>query len=494
MKGQFAALKTLYSLAEIRNIPVFVVGGTVRDLLLGRRITDLDVLIFGNVWKLAPELAQALEATWFVLDEQTQTARVVLHNQQSQLNIDLVGAGYKSLHENLVERDFTINAMAINLSDCLIHFESINNNNNKVDNYPFWGQLFDPLKGRDDLRAGILRVTGEKVFQRDPLRLLRAVRQSATLGLLIEKSTWALIKQQAGLISQSSPERVRDELFKILALNDAHYWMTQLDELGLLDQVLPELMTLKGVQQNEHHSLDVWGHCLATLEELEKRPWEGLLTRKIEARVNQFLTEEVVVGRSKWSLLKLAALLHDMGKPEVKASKSGGKVVFYGHEQAGARRVRQIADRIKLSSREKRILATIIDQHMRPFHLFRAKNHTAKAECRFFFSADCETISVLLLSIADRRAGRVRTDAKETTDYQHFIKILLEKYLDEFQPIREHRIIRGREIMTVFGLKPGPSIGKLLKRVEEAQVLGQIHTQEDALRLVGQILKNSRVY
>jgi poly(A) polymerase len=209
--------------------------------------------------------------------------------------------------------------------------------------------------------------------------------------------------------------------------------------------------------------------------------------------VEDFLSEVLAAGRQRRQILKIAALLHDMGKPAVKGKKSGGQIIFYGHEQVGARQARLTAERLKLSNREKRILSLVIDQHMRPFHLFRAKNHTEKAEYRFFATTENETVSVLLLSLADRQAGRTVNQSEEAAEFRRFIQRLTEKYYTEFLPARKERLINGRDVMTTFGLKPGPALRKLLEQVEEAQALGRIHSRDEAIGLVGKILKKSRL-
>ncbi|NLK51953.1 MAG: HDIG domain-containing protein [Syntrophomonadaceae bacterium] len=484
MENQKASLKALSSLSHIRNLSTFIVGGTIRDLLRGQKTNDLDILVFGDVWRTAAELAQALEATWFVLDESSRTARVVLTGNRN-LHLDLVGAGHQSLLENLQERDFTLNAMAVSLPDYLEYLE-------KPD-YPLNGALIDPLKGKQDLEDRMLRVTSDQAFKHDPLRLLRAIRLAATLDLQVEKGTLALITQQARLITQSTSERIRDELFKILAVDKTYFWIKQLERLGLLGVIFPELEALKGVEQNKYHALDVWGHSLATLKQLEQKLWQKWLPSDLEEHVESYLSESLGATRTRWQLLKLGALLHDMGKPEVKATRHGGKIIFYGHEQAGARQARRIAERLKLSNQEKRGLTTLVDQHMRPFHLFRAENHTGKAEYRFYLKTGSEAVAILLLALADRAAGRALDSDAEPLRFSHFIKRLLERYYYEFQTARNQRLIGGQDVLQAFGLKPGPLVGKILKQVEEAQVLGRIHTREEALQFVGQILRRSRI-
>ncbi len=484
-QNRLTYLKKLNSLAEIRNTPVFIVGGTVRDLLLGRAISDLDMVVFGDVWRLAADLARAYETSWFIVDELNQTARVILPGRQFPKHFDLIGSGYQDLQENLLDRDFTINSMAIRLLDYLNFVEGRDGE--------LTDKIIDPAQGLADLPRKILRVTRTSVFEKDALRLLRAVRLAATLGFDLTSQTQTLIKEQAELLKLVKPERIRDELFKILAVEKAYPWIRLLDGLTLLPQVFPELTPLKGVEQNEHHALDVWGHSLAALEEFELRPWEDLFSPERKAVVEAFLTEDLVDGRQRLQLLKMAALLHDMGKPAVKAKKSGGQVIFYGHEQAGARQARLTAERLKLANREKRILTLLIDQHMRPFHLFRAKNHTDKAEYRLFTKTEAETVSVLLLSLADRQAGRTVNRTEETAEFRRFIRQLTEKYYTEFLPARNERLINGREVMAAFGLKPGPALRKLLEQVEEAQAIGRIHSRDEAIGLVGKILKKSHL-
>jgi poly(A) polymerase len=484
-QNSLTCLKKLNSLAEIRNTPVYIVGGTVRDLLLGRDITDLDMVVFGDVWRLAADLARAFETSWFIVDEPNQTARVIMPDRQAPKHLDLIGSGYQNLQENLLDRDFTVNSMAIRLLDYLNFTEGRNGE--------LIGKIIDPAQGLADLPRKILRLTRTSAFEKDALRLLRAVRLSATLGFDLASETRTLIKEQAGLLALVKSERIRDELFKILAVERAYPWILLLDELALLAQVFPELTPLKGVEQNEHHALDVWGHSLAALEEFELQPWEGLFSPERKAAVEDFLSEDLAAGRQRRQILKIAALLHDMGKPAVKGKKSGGQIIFYGHEQVGARQARLTAERLKLSNREKRILSLVIDQHMRPFHLFRAKNHTEKAEYRFFATTENETVSVLLLSLADRQAGRTVNQSEEAAEFRRFIQRLTEKYYTEFLPARKERLINGRDVMTTFGLKPGPALRKLLEQVEEAQALGRIHSRDEAIGLVGKILKKSRL-
>ncbi|MDH7478562.1 MAG: HD domain-containing protein [Syntrophomonadaceae bacterium] len=460
-------------------------GGTVRDLLLERESRDLDLLVFGDVFRVARELASALEGSWFVLDDFQKHIRVQAKSLPG-LCIDLSESKGQSLGENLKERDFTINAMALDILEYQTYLET-------GDLYRTSEKIVDPGQGRSDTRARLIRLNHPQAFANDPIRLLRAPRLAAQLGFDIARSTVESIRSKAPLLAQTSGERVRDELFQILKLIDSAKVINKLKELGLLAHFLPELTSTVGVTQNEHHALDVWGHSLAALNRLEAKQWQLLdIDQEMQQYLKEYLKEPLVEGRSRWLILKLAALLHDIGKPQVWDVKQDGKVTFHRHEKVGSLMASAIANRLRLSRREEKSLSLIVYQHLRPLHLFLAENHTEKAEYRLFKQLEPETISVLLLSLADRSAGKSAKEIEGVRWFFKFIEQLIIKYFRDFKAAIGRRLLSGEDLINTFGLSPGPQFRSILSMIEEAQMEGRIHTREEAINLVNHIFQASR--
>lgn len=483
---RLTAVKAISALSQIRCIPVFAVGGTVRDLLLKRESRDLDLLVFGDVFRVARELASALEGSWFVLDSFQKHIRIQAKSLPG-LYIDLSESKSQSLGENLKERDFTINAMALDIFEYQNFLETgdLNRTSKKI---------VDPGQGRSDIKARLIKQNHPQAFTSDPIRLMRAPRLAAQLGFDIDESTVETIRSKAPLLAQTSGERVRDELFQILKLTDSARVVNELKELELLGQILPELTATVGVTQNKHHALDVWEHSLATLSRLEAKPWQELeLDQKVQQYLKDYLEKPLAEGRSRWLLLKLSALLHDIGKPRVRELKQDGKVTFHRHEQVGSKMASGIANRLRLSRREEKSLSLIVCQHLRPLHLFLAENHAEKAEYRLFKQLEPETASVLLLSLADRSAGKPSKEMEEVRRFFKFVEQLIIKYCRDFKAAISRRLLSGEDLIRIFGLSPGPQFRSILSMIEEAQLENRIHTREEAIKLVNDAFQTARI-
>ncbi|NPV92312.1 MAG: HD domain-containing protein [Firmicutes bacterium] len=484
--GPLNAVESATAISRAHRQPLYVVGGTVRDVLIGRVSRDIDLLFFGDAWEMAAELAREIGGSWFVLDEAHRQVRVVSRGGHG-FHLDISESRGATLLENLGQRDFTVNAMALSIEDYqgFLIDQDLNRLKERV---------VDPVGGLPDIRERTLRVSHRLAFEDDPLRMLRALRLAGKIGLVIEPVTRQMIIDSSGLLRQSAPERVRDEIFQILSLPQSAGLIVESHSLGLLRAVLPEMAATVGVTQNQHHALDVWGHSLAALKSLESRPWLGLdLGDEIQGRLDGYLNHPLSEGRPRWLLLKMTALLHDVGKPKVRQEGPEGKVTFYRHESVGAGMVSSIADRLRLSRREERFLSTVVYHHLRPLHLFLAKNHTMKAEYRFFKQLGNETAAVLLLSLADRSAGKPEREAAETIEYFKFCEQLLKNYHQEYLNATHDRLIGGEELVSRFGLSPGPLVGRILDQVEEAQMESRISTRDDAYGLVRNILDQEKL-
>ena len=303
---------------------IYLVGGAVRDLLLSRPSPDLDFALPANGISLARTVANALHADFIPLDEERDTGRVIF-TDESGIRIFLDFAVYRgaNLTEDLRARDFTINAIAYNLRD---------------------ETIIDPTEGGKDLRAKTIRACSPTSLSDDPVRILRAIRLAAAFDIRIEKNTRELMKQSANQLGRISPERLRDEVFKILKGPKPDACMRALEMLGVLPYLMPELIAMKGVEQSEPHMFEVWTHTLAVLDYLDQiisalrvgydaEKTNDMFTGLLGLRLGRFreqiakhFTEPLNVDRSLRSLLFFAALYHDVSKPNTKTVEESGRI------------------------------------------------------------------------------------------------------------------------------------------------------------------------
>jgi poly(A) polymerase len=405
------------------------------------------------------------------LDEAEGTARVVWGEEI----LDLAEFRAPSLEGDLKGRDFTINALALDLED-LLNRRPLN--------------LLDPLGGLEDLARGLIRLVAEKNLQEDPLRLLRAYRFAATHDFTLTPETDAAIQRQVAGFSRVAGERMHQELFHLLAAPRAAPILREMDRVGLLVQIFPELVDMKGVDQNGFHHLDVFHHSLETVGHLEK-------VLAAPQRYFRELAPEIARYAAippKPVLLKLAALFHDVGKPQVQERRQEPeRYTFYYHERVGVAIFEEVAQRLRLSLPEARTVIRLIEGHMRPFlllPLFRQGELTVRALGRMVRAARPEFPGFFALAMADSLAAQgsdkpedaeaVLADLAE--DAYRFLKDRLEP--QENLP----KLLTGHDLIRHLGLKPGPQFRRLLLAVQEAQWEGQVNTREEALALVRRLL------
>jgi tRNA nucleotidyltransferase/poly(A) polymerase len=465
---------------------IYLVGGAVRDLLISRISPDLDFAVPSNGISIARKVADALDADFVPLDSERDTGRVVAINEDgSRIFLDFAVYRGPNLDADLRARDFTINAIAYNLHD---------------------GTIIDPLEGGKDLREKLIRACSPASLSDDPVRILRAIRQAAAFGFKIEKNTRELMKQAAGQLDRVSPERLRDEIFKILKGSKPDAAMRALEMLGVLSQIMPELAAMKGVRQSEPHMYEVWTHTLAVLDYLDQiisalrvgydaektnDMFTGLLTLRLGRYREQLaahFARPLNVDRSLRSLLFFAALYHDVSKPETKTIEESGRARFFDHDVQGARVAAERAHAFNLSNDETDRLQIIIKNHMR-MHSFadrvQSENQTPsrKAIYRFFRDSGEAGVDLVLLGLADVRATRVHSLTIEVWNaYLDVARILLESYWERPQEIiAPPRLIDGNDLIKELGLKPGPVVGQILETIRENQAAGKIENREQAL-------------
>lgn len=474
------------------DVSVYLVGGAVRDAVLGNISRDLDFALRTDAAKTARHIADRLGAAFYLLHEEFDAGRVILQGSQGDRTVlDFTAFRGKTLEEDLRARDFTINALAVDIRSPQ--------------------QILDPLGGLVDLQSRILRACSRSAFEQDPVRILRAVRQAAGLGFHIEVETRGLIRQSINGLSQVSAERVRDELMRMLAGPQPAAVVRALDMLGVLPYVLPELMELKGVEQSAPHIHDAWNHTLSVVQRLDEilhalgahfnpdadanQLIIGLAVLRLgryRDRIDEHLQNSLTPDRQLRSLLFLAALYHDIAKPQSRQVEERGRTRFFHHEELGTEVVGARAHALALSNAEIHRLRTIVRHHMRP--LLLAQNDqmpTRRAIYRFFRDTASAGVDVCLLSLADF-LGTHASPAPQDAWAHHLdvIRSLLEAWFENLSTrVDPPMLIDGHDLIEIFDLLPGAQIGEILDLVHEAQAIGQIFSREDALDLVRSYLQ-----
>jgi tRNA nucleotidyltransferase/poly(A) polymerase len=474
---------------------IYLVGGAVRDMLRNRFSHDLDFALPSNGISLARRVANTFQADFMVLDEERDTGRVIVTDDDgSRTFLDFATyRGGATLEADLRARDFTVNAIAFDVHS---------------------GTLIDPLNGASDLRAKLIRACSPSSFQDDPVRILRAVRQAAAFEFKIDMTTRKMMKEAVGLLPRISPERLRDEIFKMLEGPKPDASMRALEMLGVFPHLMPELSAMKGVTQSLPHVYDVWEHTLSVLRHLEgilsalrlgysaeetNDLFTGLLTLRLGRYREQFaahFAEALNADRSVRAALFFATLFHDAQKPATRSVEETGRIRFFDHEVRGAEVAAERARAFNLSTDEVERIRKIVLRHMRfPAFVSRLEGDqeepSRKAVYRYFRDAGEAGVDLVLLGLADLRGTRDHALTQESwTAALEVARILLENYWEKrAETVAPPRLLDGNDLMRELNLQPGRMIGQLLEAIREGQATGKIVTREQAFDLAREELQ-----
>ena len=471
------------ALLSERGVRAHLVGGAVRDGLLGRTTSDVDIVLDGDAHQAAVAIADSLDGGVVSLDTDRDIARVVVETGSPGVVIDLARMTGGSLDADLRRRDFTMDAIAADLTSAVA------------------GQwdLIDPLNGIADVEAGVVRAVSDGVFKDDPVRLLRAARLAAETGFRIEAHTKFLIRRDAALLTQSAPERVREELFRTLAAPGTRRSVEMMDDLGLLSIVIPELEDAKGVDQPKEHYYDVFGHLAAAAGHADHilnwsfdSDFVGEMMPTFDGFASHF-AEEAVDGHTRGTLLKLTALLHDIAKPQTKTIEPTGRIRFFGHSEKGEEVVGGILRRLRVGRRGVRMARRMVRYHLRPGQMAaKGELPTSRAIHRFYRDLGDVALDTLYLSMADFLAAigpRLTPEklAEHAMVIRHTIAVGPQK-----QVVRDPAslLLTGHDIMNELQLEPGPLVGEVLGVVSKAEARGRVATKTEALELARTYLKS----
>lgn len=442
---------------------VYLVGGAVRDLLLQREPNDLDFAVSQQALELSRQIAPQLKGTLVTLDKKRETIRIVTPGY----TLDFSLFKENTIEGDLRSRDFTINAMALPL------LESLKNN---------WPEhLLDPCCGYQDLQSGLLRVPASSSILEDPLRAIRGIRLAAKFNLLILPETAVYLKQGCRRMDAVAGQRIWQELTALFSTPVSYHWVEFLDrELAFWHYLLAGRLRMQETRQNYYHVEDVWHHSLRTFHCLELLLQELPLVHPAGEQIINALAHK---QRNRVEILKLAALLHDVGKPDTAYIQSNGRISFHGHPEAGLPYVKALTQRLRLANEESRLLESLVLHHMEPLELFIAKQRSNLSLYRFFRKLGTDTLDILLLSLADLTATYTAGERlSELASYRKFIFSLLTMATTEnkFKPTLW---LKGSDLIAQ-GIPSGPGIGEILERLAEAQITGVVKDKKSALQWV----------
>jgi len=438
-------------IADLFTPDDYLVGGCVRDFCLGLPPADFDIVSFGDVWTLAERIAERLGSHAFWMDKTRAVARIA--TSDPPIRIDVCAPKAATIAADLAERDITINAMAL---------------------HPATQALLDPLQGLADLEQRRIRVIAEKNLADDPLRVLRCLRFSLQLDFSFSEETRSALRRQAPYLTAVAPERIKQELDTALALKGGARIFELMQSYGL--PLFPQYVD---IDQGKHHRWPLIRHAvLAALET------ENLLdnAETYLPGIGGYLAEQVEDGVPRSSILKLAAFLHDIGKPEAHTLDADGAVHFYGHAQAGARQTAKTLRSLRYATQTIRIAAGIVEHHMRVLELAVGGVITNRAMHRFLAATIGFVPEILLLTIADAEAtGKDPAYAGARPDIEAVVRRIWKYYREVFCVTRLAPLLSGHDVMQALKIPPGPRVKEALVMVEEARADGLVQDRAEAL-------------
>ena len=464
-------LRTWLSLINTDSPEIYLVGGSVRDYFLARSINDID-LASPDPERTAFQIAKSKNARIVLFTKKTdQPCYRVIDRANRLLFLDISQIQGGSICFDLKQRDFTINAMAF-----------------RVGPKGETEELIDPLNGLLDLEKKIIRVTGEKAFPSDPVRILRGFRFAAELDFTMDKKTLTEIKIHAESLTSSPGERILYELIKIFSFDNSSNFVKIMDNTGCLEKIFPEIKKMRECFQNGYHHQNVWSHSIKVLEKCEdiikKR------TKFFGPHANKVF--ENLLSDSKLPLIKIGALLHDAGKPQTRAlDKKSDRLTFYGHEKTGGKIVGGIASRLRMSKRDSFFLQLLASEHMQPVRIANDKT-SERTRVRWFKKVKEDVVPLVILAMADvmSKQGPLSVESEKKKRLKMLTELVYEYYEKGKSRIEQKNLISGKDIIPL-GICPGPAMGMILKKIREAQELGLLKTKDEALAMAKKLNRDN---
>ncbi|MGB9779637.1 CCA tRNA nucleotidyltransferase [Caldanaerobacter sp.] len=449
---------------------VYIVGGYIRDRVLGREAKDYDFAVLGDAEEVAKLAAEVLGGKIVPFMAEKGTYRVLVGEEI----LDFTNLRGENIQQDLAHRDFTMNAMALRLKD---YFE--------------FEYIIDPFGGLEDIKSRKIKHVADYTFREDPLRALRAVRFAATYKFDIEEETKKKIKEEAHLLKNVAPERIMNEIFIIIKEKDSHKYLRIMEEMGLMENIFEEVARLKEVGKCYYQLVNSWIHSIRAVEEYENIINTMRFPKDVTDLLRDYLERPLSSENKVKDIIKLAILFHDIGKVESIYIDIENRLHFYNHEIKGAEMIKKMGTRMKIPRKEINLLKKLILYHKKPldYYLEGVNNKTL---FRFFYHLKDNVIGILLVSLADYTAARLSFGKVEDIPrYENFIIKLLRRYV-EFKET-EKPLLSPLDIILNFDVKDGKKLGQILYEIRKNRFYGEIKTKEDAIEFIKERMRVEKI-
>lgn len=440
---------------------IYLVGGTVRDFYLGNESVDRDIIVMDEDARVfALRLAEFFDATFVPLDEENKIYRLVMSDKINY--IDITNPIENSLEKDLMRRDLTINAIAVNIRS---------------------GEIVDISGGVTDIKNGCINYVNELNFVDDPLRLLRVYRFQAMYGFELAPETISAVCRYSDLIHKPAAERINYELMKLFNGEFAHVALENMNKTWILEEIFPIVKELKQVPPNSHHHLDLFHHSIETVKQVQN------LYNASSDEVKEHLNKIEFGGFSRLAHLKLAAFLHDIGKFSTWTIEEG-KHRFIKHDDVGAKMSLKILKDLHFSNKQADYISSMIKYHIYPSHVMTSPQITEKIMMRYVRKMDKNSIDAVILAQADRLSARGPEITDEIVERNiSSLNMLLRFYLEARETLKPlPKLLTGDEVMTLLNIKPSRKLGEIMNALHEAQISGDVTSKEHAVDFVKKLV------
>lgn len=436
---------------------IYLVGGTVRDFYMGLESTDRDIIVMDeDARDFALKLSELFQATFVPLDEENKIYRIVLPDKINY--IDVTNPVGDSIEKDLMRRDLTINAIAVNIRT---------------------GELIDISGGVTDIMNKCINYVNELNFVDDPLRLLRVYRFQALYGFQLASETINAVCKYSDLIHKPAVERINYELLKLFGGEYAHVALENMNKTWILEEIFPFVKELKQVPPNSHHHLDLFHHSIETVKQVQ------ILYNEAPDEVKEHLRRIDFGGFSRLAHLKLAAFMHDIGKFSTWTIEEG-KHRFIKHDDVGSKMSVKILKDLHFSNKQIDYISSMIKYHIYPSHVMTSPQITEKIMMRYVRKMDTNSIDAIILAQADRLSARGPEITDQIVERNiTSLNMLLRFYLEARETLKPlPKLLSGNDVMQILNIKPSKRLGEIMEALHEAQISGDVITKEHAIEFV----------
>lgn len=451
--------KILNNIASFFPNKIYLVGGSVRDCLMGKDTYDRDLIVTDeDAGIFSQKVAEFFGGKFIPLDVENHIYRVVLSDKLNYL--DITNPVENSMEKDIKRRDLTINAVAVDIKNC---------------------EILDLVGGLNDIKNQVLKGIEDENFIDDPLRILRVFRFYSLLGFEIDEHLLSIVTKYSYLIEKPAKERIEYELMKLFSGKYTDLSLLKMDECGILEKLFPIVKELKQVPPNAHHHLDLFHHSIETIKQVQ------LLYDTSQPEVKSHMDKVDFGGFSRLAHLKLACFMHDIGKFSTwTIEEDTGRHRFIKHDDVGSKLAKPILKKMCFSNKQIEYITLMIKKHMYPTMVVQAPELTDKVMMRFVRKMEDDAIDNILIAQADRLSARGPEITDEIVNKNiSALNKLLQFYLKAQETLKPlPKLLNGNEVMKILNISPSPKLGQIINALNEAQINGDIITKEDAISFV----------